>query len=336
MRRRGVPRFASFIFCLVVVLAVGAVAWGAARGKSAGHGMGSAKDQAAAQTALLTGLTLPPGLVRDSTFTACGNVSDACLTGASSVAATLTALTSVVHAAGGSLPGACTATINGSASSANVPKFTCAVQGELKGAQVIFLLGDGWLLPPVPPVPGVPGVPGAPGHPSPRTAVLATVVTTKAPATHTATAGSAVDAAALLPTTWVKAPQVCAGGSTPPAPSPASSAPASPAATPAPSALTTSPPLPACTVNAITVNVGVHLALNAAAAQLSELALSEGFRLDGHPCIPGATPTSCGVWGERIRSGVQELFVATLIDDGRGDTTGTLAVTQQSQASVQS
>jgi hypothetical protein len=324
MRRRGVPRFASFIFCLVVALAIGAVAWGASHGKSTGHGMGSAKDQAAAQAALLTGLTLPPGLVRDSTFTACGNVSDACMTGTSSVAATLTALTSVVHAAGGSLPGACTATINGSASSANVPKFTCAVQGELKGAQVIFLLGDGWLLP------------AAPGHPSPRTAVLASVVTTKPPATHTAAAGSAVDAAALLPTTWVKAPQLCAGGSTPPAPSAASSAPAPPAASSAPSVLSTSPPLPACTLNAITVNVGVHLALSKAASQLSALALSEGFRLDGHPCIPGATPTSCGVWGERIRSGVQELFVATLTDDGRGDTTGTLAVTQQSQSSVQS
>jgi hypothetical protein len=36
------------------------------------------------------------------------------------------------------------------------------------------------------------------------------------------------------------------------------------------------------------------------------------------------------VWGERISSGVQQLFVATLTDDGRGNTTGTLSVTDQS------
>jgi hypothetical protein len=299
------------MFCLVVVLAIGAVALGARHTKSAGHGMGSAKEQAAAQTTLLTGLQLPAGLVRDSTFTACGNVSAACLTGKSSVAATLATLASVVHAAGGSLPDACDTTFTGSAASgANVPRFTCAVQGELKGAEVVFLLGDGWLLP------------GLPGQPTPRTAVLATVMTTKAPPNHTATPGTAVDAASLLPATWVSAPQPCAGGSTPPAPSAATTA-------PAPSVLTTSAPLPPCTPNAITVTVGVHLPLNTAAAQLSALELSKGFRLDGHPCIAGATPTSCGVWGERISSGVQELFVATLTDDGRGDTIGTLAVTQQ-------
>ena len=68
---------------------------------------------------------------------------------------------------------------------------------------------------------------------------------------------------------------------------------------------------------------------SAASSQLSALALSKGFRLDGKPCIAGSTPASCGIWGERISAGVQELFVATLTDDGRGDTTGTLAVTDQ-------
>jgi len=58
--------------------------------------------------------------------------------------------------------------------------------------------------------------------------------------------------------------------------------------------------------------------------------LAKGFRLDGRPCIAGSTPTSCGVWGERISAGVQELFVATLTDDAHGNTTGTLAVTEQS------
>jgi hypothetical protein len=36
------------------------------------------------------------------------------------------------------------------------------------------------------------------------------------------------------------------------------------------------------------------------------------------------------VWGERIAAGVQDLFVATLTDDGHGNTTGTLAMTEQS------
>jgi hypothetical protein len=318
MRPRQGPRFASLVFCLVIVLAVGAVAWGAARGKSSGHGLGSAKDQAAARATLEAGLQLPAGLARDPTFTACGNVADACLTGDTSVASTLTALTAVMHSAGGSLPSTCTATVDGTpASSANVPRFTCAVQGELKGAEVIFVLGDGWLLPAVT------------GHPAPRTAALATVVTATPLAQHTATAGTALDAASLLPATWSHAPQPCAGGSIAPAPSLPAAAISEPAPSASVPALTTSAPLPPCTSNAITVSVGVHLALGTAAAQLAALALSKGFRLDGHPCIAGATPTSCGVWGERISSGVQELFVATLTDDGRGDTVGSLAVTRQ-------
>jgi hypothetical protein len=318
MRLRSGPRLAPLVFSLVVVLAISAVAWGATRNKSTGHGLGSAKNQAAAEATLVTGLHLPAGLVRDSTFTACGSVADACLTGNASVAATLTTLTTVVHAAGGSLPGACT-TFTGPASGANGPTFTCAVQGELKGAEVVFLLGGGWLLP------------GVPGHPTPRTAVLASVVTNKDPAKRTSSAGTPADISFLLPVTWSRAPQPCAGGSTPPASAPATSAAGAPSASAPPlSSAATAPPLPACAPDAITDNVAIHLPLSTAAAQLSALALSKGFRLDGHPCIAGATPTSCGVWGERISSGVQELFVATLTDDARGDTIGTLAVTQQS------
>jgi hypothetical protein len=318
MRLRSGPRLAPLIFSLVVVLAIGAVAWGATRNKSTGHGLGSAKNQAAAEATLLTRLPLPAGLVRDSTFTACGSVADACLTSNAGVPATLTSLTTVMHAAGGSLPGACT-TFTAPASGANVPAFTCAVQGELKGAEVVFLLGDGWLLP------------GVPGHPTPRTAVLANVVTGKDPAQHTSSAGTPVDVADLLPAAWSRAAQPCAGGSTPPASAPGNSVGATPSPSAPPlSSVVTALPLPACAPNANTDNVAIHLPLSTAAAQLSALALSKGFRLDGHPCNAGATPTSCGVWGERISSGVQELFVATLTDDGRGDTIGTLSVSQQS------
>lgn len=316
MQRRGVPRFASLIFCLVVVLALGAVGWGASHGKSTGDGIGSAKDQAAARTTLQTGLKLPPGLTRDPTSTACGNVSDVCLTGNTSVAATLETLTTVMHAAGGSLRNICDATFGGSSgTSGGVPTFTCGAQGKLKGAQVVFLLGGGWLLP---------------GHPTPRTAVQVHVVTGTDPPKQIPSTGTVADVTYLLPPGWSRASQLCAGGSTAPASSGATPATAtgSTSAPPPPSSVVTSPPLPACAPNAITVNVGVHLALNAAATQLSDLALSKGFRLDGRPCISGATATSCGVWGERITSGVQELFVATLSDNGRGDTTGTLAVTQ--------
>lgn len=313
MRRRRGPQLASLTFTLIVVLAVGALAWGATHNKSTGHGLGSATDQAAARTALTTGLQLPAGLARDSTFTACGSVADACLTGSASVASTLTVLTTVIHSAGGSLPGTCTTAAGGAPATA-VPRFTCAVQGELHGATVVFLLGDGWLLP---------------GHPTPRTAVVASVLTSTGaplPIHHAALPTSAPDPAAFLPTTWVSAAQPCTAA-------PASLAPssvASPSASSAPLSLTTSTPLPACTPNATTITVGVHLDLAPASAQLSALALAKGFRLDGRPCIAGSTPTSCGVWGERISAGVQELFVATLTDDAHGNTTGTLAVTEQS------
>ena len=72
----------------------------------------------------------------------------------------------------------------------------------------------------------------------------------------------------------------------------------------------------------------VQTKLSDAETQFSTFARSQGFRLDGHPCIAGATDTTCGIWGERMSGGVEELFVATLNDDGRGNTTGTLAVSE--------
>jgi hypothetical protein len=321
MRPRRAPRFASLIFSLVVVLAVGALAWGATHGRATGNSIGSAKDQAAARTTLQSGLTLPAGLVRDPTFTACGNIADACLTGSTSLATTLAALTTVVHSAGGSLPSACSAAISGGDTTG--PKFTCVVEGRLHGTPVIFLLGDGWSLP---------------GHPTPRTAVVATVEKSNptSPTPQPGTPATAADVVALLPPTWARAPQPCAGGATSSQPSTATSVPSSAtsgpsamATTSAPPLLTTSPPLPACSPSASTDNISVHLALGAASSQFSALALSKGFRLDGKPCIAGSTASSCGIWGERISSGVQQLFVATLTDDGRGDTTGTLSVTEQ-------
>jgi hypothetical protein len=320
MRSPRGPRFASLIFSLVVVLAAGALAWGATRGKSSGDGIGSAKDQAAARTTLQTGLQLPAGIVRDPSFTACGNTADACLTGSTSLATTLAALTTVVHAAGGSLPNVCSAAITGGGTAG--PKFTCVVEGRLHGTSVLFLLGEGWSLP---------------GHPTPRTAVLVTVEKSN-PTTPTrlpGTPATAAEAAALLPPSWARAPQPCAGAATPSPTSPAASAPSASATTSAPPLVPTAPPLPACSPSAITLNISVHQALSAASSQLSALALSKGFRLDGKPCIAGSTETSCGIWGERISSGVQQLFVATLTDDGRGDTTGTLAVTEQKTPSQQ-
>lgn len=315
-------RLASIVFALIVVLAVGALAWGAIRGKSTGNGIGSAKDQAAARTTLQTGLTLSGGLVRDPTFTACGGVADACLTGSTSLATTLAALASVVHSAGGSLPDECSASVTGGGTTG--PKFTCVVEGRLHGTSVIFLLGDGWSLP---------------GHPTPRTAVVANVEKNdpKTPTRPPATPATAVDAAALLPPTWARAPQPCAGGATSSSPSSSAPAPApsTSATTSAAPLLATSPPLPACSPSALTLNISVHSALSAASSQLAALALSKGFRLDGKPCIAGSTAASCGIWGERISAGVEQLFVATLTDDGRGDTTGTLAVTVQQTPSQQ-
>jgi hypothetical protein len=308
-------------FTLVVVFAVGALAWGATHNGSQSDSLGSAKDQRAAR-ATLTALRLPAGLVRDPSFTACGNISDACLTASADSAGTLTALAAMMHSAGGSLPATCSAT--GTPTDENGgPKFTCGAQGRLHGAEVFFVLGEGWLLP---------------GNPTPRTAVLATVIVGSTPPAASFSdpkAGTASDVASLLPATWASAPQACAGGSAPPASAAASSAPttsspavAGPAGSSTP-ALVTTPPLPACAANAFTDNVSAHLALAAAAAQLAKLAVGNGFRLDGHPCLAGSTPTSCEVRGEHISSGVQQLFVANLTDDGRGNTVGTLAVTRQ-------
>ena len=107
MRRRRGPQFASATFALVVVLAVGALAWGASHNSSQG-GVGSAKDQKAARTTLAA-LNLPAGLARDPSFTACGNIADSCLTSRADVAATLKSLTTIVHSAGGTLPDTCAA-----------------------------------------------------------------------------------------------------------------------------------------------------------------------------------------------------------------------------------
>jgi len=315
------PRLASLILGLVVLLAVGALAWGAMHGKATGNGIGSANDQAAARKTLQTGLQLSGGLVRDPTFTACGGSADACLTGSTSVPTTLAALSTVVNAAGGSLPNVCSAPPAGAGTTG--PTFTCVVEGKLHGTPVLFLLGDGWSLP---------------GHPAPRTAVLVNVEKNNptSPARSAATPASAADAGALLPPMWARAPQPCAGAATSPPPSSAASAPSGSATSSGAPLLSTSPPLPACSTSAITLNISVHSALSAASSQLSALALSKGFRLDGKPCIAGSTATSCGIWGEHISAGAQQLFVAALTDDGRGDTIGTLAVTEQKVPAPQS
>lgn len=325
MRPRRGPQFASAAFALIVVLAVGAVTWGVTHSSSRGRGFGSAKDRAAARTSLLA-LTLPSGFARDLSFTACGDIADACLTAHGDIAQTLASLTTIMHSAGGSLPAVCSAfdaavatALDKIAASNGVTtastRFTCTVDGRLHGARVIFELGSGWWLP---------------GSPTPRTAVMVMVDdASPLPSPPAPEPGTEADAASLLPTAWASEPQPCAGGPTPPASAAASSVPASSAATPSTPVLITAPPLPACAARAFTDNVSVRVALADAASQLAKVALGDGFRLDGHPCIAGATPTTCVVRGERISAGLQQRFVATLTDDGRGDTVGTL--TTQSQ-----
>jgi hypothetical protein len=297
---------ASATFAIVVVFAVGALAWGATHSRSAGHGLGSVDQQAAARTALLTGLTLPTGLAIDRTSTACGEPSDACLTGNTNVTGTLVSLRAVLHAAGGSLDQVCGTAApapnpGGVDSAAAPPRFTCAVGGRLDGASLVVLLGDGWLLP---------------GHPTPRTAVLidVPVATADLPAVvHAALPSAAPSAGLLLPAGWASAPQPCgtatlaAGQSV----------------------------LPPCSPHSTTLTISAALAPAAAGSELSASALAQGFRLDGRPCVPDTAFQGCQVWGERVTgtttsTRVQHTMVALLRDDGQGHTTGTLTLADQS------
>jgi hypothetical protein len=297
---------AAATFAIVVVLAIGALAWGATHTKSTGHGLGSVKQQAAARTTLLTGLTLPAGLAIDRTTTACGGRSDACLTGSANVAGTLVSLRGVLKAAGGSLDQFCThaqpaANPSGVDTAAAPPRFTCAVNGRLDGALLVILLGDGWLLP---------------GHPTPRTAVLidVPVATANPPAVvHAPLPSAAPNAGPLLPAGWTSAPQPC-GTATPGAGQPI---------------------LPPCSAHSTTLTVSAPVAPTAAGSQLSALALAQGFRLDGRPCVPDSVFQGCQVWGERVTgttasTRVQHAMVALLRDDGQGRTTGTLTLADQS------
>lgn len=296
---------ASAAFAIVVVLAVGALAWGATHSHSAGHGLGSVDQQAAARTTLLTGLSLPTGLARDPTSTACGVAGDVCVTSSANVAGTLISLGALLHAAGGSLDQVCrtaAAAPNSAAvdTAAAPPRFTCAVGGRLDGASLVVLLGDGWLLP---------------GHPTPRTAVLIDVPTSNAPpaVVHAALPAAAPSAALLLPTGWATAPQPC-GSATPSAGQPV---------------------LPPCSPNSTTLSISAAAAPAAAGSQLSVTALSQGFRLDGRPCVPDAAFQGCQVWGERVTgttasTRVQRTIVALLRDDGQGHTIGTLTLADQS------
>lgn len=310
--RRGASResgrgsfTASATFAIVVVFAVGALVWGATHTDSAGHGLGSVKQQAAARATLLTGLALPAGLAIDRTATACGGRSDACLTGTANVTGTLSSLRAVLKAAGGTLDQVCTTAPvpNSSAldTAAAPPRFTCAVNGRLDGALLVVLLGDGWLLP---------------GHPTPRTAVLIDVPVTTAnpPAVIHATLPSAAPSAGLLlPAGWASAPQPC-GSATPAAGQSV---------------------LPPCTPHSTTLTISAPVAPAAAGSQLSALALAQGFRLDGRPCVLDPAFQGCQVWGERVTgttasARVQHAMVALLRDDGQGHTTGTLTLADQS------
>jgi hypothetical protein len=306
--RSGRPRgsgAASATFAIVVVLAVGALAWGATHSRSAGHGFGSVKQQAAARKTLMTGLALPPGVAHDPTSTACGVVADGCLTSNANVTGTLVSLGAALRAAGGTLDPVCTTApptpTSTVSTGAEPPKFTCAVTGRLNGAMLIIGLGDGWLLP---------------GHPTPRTAVLISVPSATADlpvVVHATLPSAAPSVGSLLPVGWTTAVQPCG------------------AATPAAG----QPVLPPCSPHSTTLTISAPVAPAAAGSQLSATALAQGFRLDGRPCVPDTAFQGCQVWGQRVTgttasTQVQRTLVALLRDDGQGHTTGTLTLADQS------
>jgi hypothetical protein len=301
---------ASAAFGIVVVFAVGALAWGAMHNGAAKHGLGTARQQAAARNTLLTGVPLPSGLAFDRTLTACGGPSDACLTGSADVASTLASMRSVLRTAGGSLEQVCGAAAlgpnpNAASTAASPPRFTCAVAGRLNGASLVVLLGDGWVLP---------------GHPAPRTAVLIDVESSPGAApvvVHAVLPSTSPSAGSLLPAGWAAAPEPCGPAST------------------AASAVPGQSVLPPCSPHSTTFVVSAPVAAAVAGGQLAATAGAQGFRLDGRPCVVDPAFVGCQVWAERMTgttpsTRVQRVLVASLRNDGQGYTTGTVTITDQS------
>ena len=307
-----------------MVLAVGALAWGATHGSSKGGGLGSAKDQAAARTSLAA-LTLPSGFARDPSFTACGNIADACLTAHGDTAQTLASLTTIVHSAGGTLPDNCSASIT-----CDVryrwpevhlwrPRQAARCVGVLPARRWVVATRD----------PDAENCRARDGRHRRRHRRSRPLTIRKAGFRG---GRGVLGADRRGPARRSRAPVDLPRLSQRRASSaPAASTPSPPAAANSTPVLVTTPPLPACAATALTDNVSVHLALADAAAQLVG------------PCAwPRLPPRRASVHSRARRrqvvwfgasasaAGVQQLFVATLTDDGRGNTVGTLAVTTQS------
>ncbi len=285
MRRRRGPQFASATFALIVVLAVGALAWGAIHGSSKGGGLGSPKDQAAARTSLAA-LTLPSGFARDASFTACGNVADACLTAHGDTAQTLASLTTIVHSAGGTLPATCSASITSTDTSATAgPRFTCGVEGRLHGASVFFLLGEGWWQP------GNPTPTNC--HPRRRSSPATTPPVASPHRPRTRLRGGRRVVAADQPQRGPAGRSRAPVDLRPPESAPASSAPAPSSPSPRPQrtstpVLVTTPPLPPCAASCADGQCQRPPRTCCGGRRSSRTErCGQGFRLDGHPCTRG-------------------------------------------------
>ena len=302
--RRG-PGIASLMLVLVIVLAAGALAYGALHDGSRPHGFGSANDQAAARRTLT--LLGAPGLVVDKTFTACGSTADACFTSAGSGTETLASLGLALQAAGGSLSTTCGPL---AADAADGTGYTCSAEGRLDGAWLVVLVGDGWLLP------------GQPGSPKPRSSALVLVEAKPADQPPPVTASLPVlppDALMFVPSTWKRSSDVCV--SVPrvvisPAPS---------------SAQPSGAPPPDCPAHTASVRVATSGTIVAASNELAQLALKAGFRVDGLPCAKDSRPSSCHFVAERrnTSSGVlrHEHLETTLEVRSDGQVGGTLTLT---------
>jgi hypothetical protein len=306
MRLSRGPNLASATFGLVLALAAAGLAWGATHNGSAKHGYGTPTQRTAALRTLASA-HLPAGLLLDTTFTACGNAGDECLTGNADVAGTVQALGAVFRSAGGRLARSCSPLKDPAASpAAGPPDFSCVVEGSLNGAWFIVGLGDEWLLP---------------GHPRPRTAALVKLevkaVDLPAVTRHAALPSGQPAVPAWWPAAgWTIEAEACAAA--PPSGAPPSSQPA----------------LPDCVPHTSVVRVTAQLPLLKAANAVAAAAGTAGFRIDGLPCVNHPGFAGCQVQGERLESGVAGSvahgFVATLHDDGNGHTIGDVTLTDMS------
>jgi hypothetical protein len=310
MRLPRGPHLVSIVFGLVLALAVGAVVWGVTHDGSVKHGFGTSAQQVAARDALAIKLR-PASMTRDNTFTACGMPGDDCLTSTTTIASTLTALGVAFRAAGGSLAHKCSVIpVPPPDDGPVVPTFSCLAEGRLAGGWVIVHLGDGWLLP---------------GSPTPRTAALIAVETPPTDVTHASLPSTRPKMPNWLPSGWTIIPDACNDPASPTAsPTPLPSAVPTGTVTLAPQPLA----LPDCDPHALTITVRAPVSVTVAGNALVRAASSQGYRLDGLPCVAYKSFAGCQVQGSRRDVGnagsVVHDLVARLTPDSGGHMTGHL------------